>query len=163
MTREQAILGAIPNPHAKAVINIKITNGWIVKHQNNFFDAYQLTHQQYNILRILKGQHPEGVSIIDIKRRMVDKMSNVGRLVEKLQQKGYVERVDGRNDRRVIFVHLTDAGLNLLAMIADNFHLMLGHFDNITVEEAAELVRILEKMRTKPSRKVREKTDEAAF
>jgi DNA-binding MarR family transcriptional regulator len=163
MTTEQAILGAVPNPHAKAVINIKMTNGWIVKHQNNFFDDYQLTHQQYNILRIVKGQHPEGVSIIDIKRRMVDKMSNVGRLVEKLQQKGYVERVEGSDDRRVIFVHLTDVGLQVLATIADNFHLMLSHFENITVEEAGELVRILEKMRGKPNAKTRKKTDEAAF
>lgn len=163
MTTEQAILGRITNPHAKAVINIKMTNSWIVKHQNNFFDDYQLTHQQYNILRILKGQHPEGVSIIDIKRRMVDKMSNVGRLVEKLQQKGYVERVEGSTDRRVIFVHLTNFGLNILATIADNFHLMLSHFENITVEEAGELVRILEKMRAKPNGKTRKKTDETAF
>ena len=163
MTTEQTILGTIANPHANAVINIKITNGWITKHQNNFFEDYQLTHQQFNILRILKGQHPKGVSIADIKRRMVDKMSNVGRLAEKLQQKGYVDRVEGSNDRRVIFVHLTDIGLDVLATITDNFHLMLGHFDNITPEEAAELVRILEKMRSKPSTKVREKTDEAAF
>ncbi len=163
MTTEQTILGTIAHPHANAVINIKITNGWIAKRQNDFFDSYQLTHQQYNILRILKGQHPKGVSIIDIKRRMVDKMSNVGRLVEKLQQKGYVERVEGSNDRRVIFVHLTDLGVNILATIADSFHLMLGHFDNITTEEAAELVRILEKMRSKSSLKVPKMADEEAF
>lgn len=163
MTTEQAILGTIPNPHANAVINIKITNGWITKFQNNFFEDYQLTHQQYNILRILKGQHPKGISILDIKRRMVDKMSNVGRLVEKLQQKGYVERVEGSNDRRVIFVHLTEIGLNVLATIADNFHLMLGHFDNITLEEAAELVRILEKMRSKPSVKSNKIVEEEVF
>ena len=163
MTTEQTILGTILNPYANAVINVKITNGWITKHQNNFFEDYQLTHQQFNILRILKGQHPNGISIIDIKRRMVDKMSNVGRLVEKLQLKGYVERMEGSNDRRVIFVHLTEIGLETLATIVDNFHLMLGNFDNITLEEAGELVRILEKMRAKPSVKSNEIVKEEIF
>lgn len=150
MTTEQAILGKIPDPHFNAVINVKITNGWICNLQDNFFKDYQLTDQQYNILRILKGQHPNGVSILDIKRRMVDKMSNVGRLVEKLQQKDFVERVEGSSDHRLIFVHLTTKGMELLAKIADNLSTMHSYFNNITEVEALELVRILEKMRAKP-------------
>jgi DNA-binding MarR family transcriptional regulator len=151
MTTEQAILGTIPNPHLNAVVNIKITNGWICKLQDDFFKSYQLTHQQYNILRILKGQHPKEVSIKDIKRRMIDKMSNVGRLVEKLQQKGFVEKVENLNDRRVMFVHLTDTGFNLLLDIQSvHSDTMLSYFNNITEQEADELTRILEKMRSKP-------------
>lgn len=150
MTTEQAILGKIQNPHLHAAVTIKITNAWLCKLQDDFFKTYQLTHQQFNILRILKGQHPKSVSIMDIKRRMIDKMSNVGRLVGKLQQKKLVERVEGTNDRRLIFVHLTEAGLSLLAEInlihADT---MQGYVDNVTEEEAVELVRILEKMRAK--------------
>jgi DNA-binding MarR family transcriptional regulator len=150
MTTEQAILGTIPNPHLNAVVNIKITNGWICKLQDDFFKAYQLTHQQYNILRILKGQHPREVSIKDIKRRMIDKMSNVGRLVEKLQLKGFVAKVENSQDRRVMFVHLTEQGFQLLADIqAVHFETMNGYFNNITEEEAVELVRIMEKMRAK--------------
>ncbi len=151
MTTEQAILGKIQNPHLHAAVTIKITNAWLCKLQDDFFKTYQLTHQQFNILRILKGQHPKSVSIMDIKRRMIDKMSNVGRLVGKLQQKKLVERVEGTNDRRLIFVHLTEAGLNLLAEInlihADT---MQGYVNNIAEDEAVELVRILEKMRVKP-------------
>jgi DNA-binding MarR family transcriptional regulator len=157
MTTEQAILGTITDPHINAIANIKITNGWLCKLQDNFFKDYQLTHQQYNILRILKGQHPRGVSIMDIKKRMVDKMSNVGRLVEKLQQKGFAERLESLNDRRVVFVHLTDKGIDLLAEILMNFDTMHGYFDNITDEESRELVRILEKMRKKTISKVPKK------
>jgi DNA-binding MarR family transcriptional regulator len=164
MTTEQTILGTIPNPHLNAAVNIKITNGWVCNLQDNFFKAYQLTHQQYNILRILKGQYPKGISIMEIKRRMIDKMSNVGRLVEKLQQKGYVERVENFNDRRVIFVHLTEVGLALLADIqAIHFETMREYFNNITEQEAVELVRILEKMRAKPVVKLPQKKSAEAF
>jgi DNA-binding MarR family transcriptional regulator len=151
MTTEQAILGTIPNAQLNAVVNIKITNGWICKLQDDFFKTFQLTHQQYNILRILKGQHPREVSIKDIKRRMIDKMSNVGRLVEKLQQKGFVAKIENSKDRRVMFVHLTEQGFQLLADIqAIHFDTMYEYFNNITDEEAIELVRIVEKMRAKP-------------
>jgi MarR family transcriptional regulator, 2-MHQ and catechol-resistance regulon repressor len=151
MTTEQAILGTIPNPHLNAIVNVKITHGWICKLQDDFYKSYQITHQQYNILRILKGQHGKDVSIMDIKRRMIDKMSNVGRLVEKLVQKGFVERSENAQDRRVVFVHLTQTGSQLL----DNMNLihtetMVNFFDNITENEAQELTRILEKMRAKP-------------
>ena len=151
MTTEQAILGKIQNPHLHAAVTIKITNAWLCKLQDDFFKTYQLTHQQFNILRILKGQHPKSVSIMDIKRRMIDKMSNVGRLVGKLQQKKLVERVEGTNDRRLIFVHLTEAGLNILAEInLIHTDTMQGYVNNIAEDEAVELVRILEKMRVKP-------------
>jgi DNA-binding MarR family transcriptional regulator len=158
MTTEKAILGTIPNPHLNAVVNIKITHGWICKLQDDFFKTYQLTHQQYNILRILKGQHPRDVSIKDIKRRMIDKMSNVGRLVEKLQLKGFVEKVENATDRRVMFVHLTEQGAQLLADIqAVHFDTMYEYFNNITEEEAIELARITEKMRGKALTKKGEK------
>jgi DNA-binding MarR family transcriptional regulator len=154
MTTEQAILGTIPNVHLSAVVNVKITNGWICKLQDDFFKSYQLTHQQYNILRILKGQFPKEVSIMDIKRRMIDKMSNVGRLVEKLQIKGLVERLESSTDRRVVYVNLTEIGNALLSDIQlVHTDIMYNYFNNITENEAAELVRILEKMRAKPFKK----------
>jgi DNA-binding MarR family transcriptional regulator len=154
MTTEQAILGTITNAHLNAAVNVKITNGWICKLQDDFFKTYQLTHQQYNILRILKGQFPKEVSIMDIKRRMIDKMSNVGRLVEKLQLKGLVQRVESSTDRRVVHVNLTESGISKLADIQlIHTDIMYENFNNITEDEAIELVRILEKMRAKPSKK----------
>ena len=147
MKAEHAILGQIIDPHLKAIINVELTNGWQCNIQDNFFKSYQLSHQQYNILRILRGQHPKGVSVNDIKRRMIDKMSNVSRLVEKLKQKGYVERVDCDSDRRVVFVHLTNDGLSVLAQIDETIELNMAAFKRITIEEAQELSRILEKLR----------------
>jgi MarR family transcriptional regulator, 2-MHQ and catechol-resistance regulon repressor len=158
MTTEQAILGIIPNPHLNAVVNVKLTNGWICKLQDDFFKAYQLTHQQFNILRILKGQTQTDVSIMDIKRRMIDKMSNVGRLVEKLEQKKLVERTENAQDRRVIFVKLTPIGYQLLENINEvHAATMTSYFNNITEAEAHELTRIMEKLRAKPSVKATEK------
>ncbi len=147
MKAENAILGQIRDPHLKAIINIELTNGWQCNIQDNFFKSYQLSHQQYNIMRILRGQYPEGVSVNDIKRRMIDKMSNVSRLVEKLKQKGYVERVECASDRRVVFVHLTDTGLSILAEIDETIGINLAAFSRITIAEAEELSRILEKLR----------------
>jgi MarR family transcriptional regulator, 2-MHQ and catechol-resistance regulon repressor len=158
MTTEQAILGTIQNPHLNAVVNVKLTNGWICKLQDDFFKAYQLTHQQFNILRILKGQNQTDVSIMDIKRRMIDKMSNVGRLVEKLEQKKLVERTENAQDRRVIFVKLTQIGYQLLEDINEvHAATMTSFFNNITEDEAHELTRIMEKLRAKPSVKATEK------
>ena len=147
MKAEHAILGQIVDPHLKAIINIELTNGWQCNIQDNFFKNYQLSHQQYNILRILRGQYPKGISVNDIKRRMIDKMSNVSRLVEKLKQKGFVERVECASDRRVVFVHLTENGLSVLAEIDKTIAVNLAAFNRITVEEAEELNRILEKLR----------------
>ena len=135
-------------PHMKAIINIELTNGWQCHIQDSFFKSYQLSHQQYNILRILRGQFPKGVSVNDIKRRMIDKMSNVSRLVEKLKQKAYVERVDCPHDRRVVYVHLTTKGQEILAEIDAKMPDMAQKFQGITEAEALELVRILEKLRS---------------
>ena len=147
MKAEQAIIGQIVDPHIKALINIELTNGWQCNIQDNFFKSYQLSHQQYNILRILRGQHPNGVSVNDIRRRMIDKMSNVSRLVEKLKQKGYVVREECAADRRVVFVLLTAVGIALLSEIDKTIGQNLSNFNRITVEEANELSRILEKLR----------------
>jgi DNA-binding MarR family transcriptional regulator len=147
MKAEQAIVSQNIDPHLKAIINIELTNGWQCNLQDNFFKSYQLSHQQYNILRILRGQHPKGVSVNDIKRRMIDKMSNVSRLVEKLKLKNYVERVECASDRRVVYVHLTETGLSLLTEIDTTIGVNLAAFTRITVAEAEELSRILEKLR----------------
>ena len=147
MKAEQAIIGQIVDPHIKALINIELTNGWQCNIQDNFFKSYQLSHQQYNILRILRGQHPNGVSVNDIRRRMIDKMSNVSRLVEKLKQKGYVVREECAADRRVVFVLLTAVGIALLSEIDKTIAHNLASFNRITIEEANELSRILEKLR----------------
>ncbi|MEL6538998.1 MAG: MarR family transcriptional regulator [Bacteroidota bacterium] len=102
------------NPLQKAIINILFTASWISGEQNRALKPFGISWQQFNILRILRGQHPESVCVADIKERMIDKMSNVSRLVEKLYQKGLVTRETSKQDRRMVDIQLTQPGLDLL-------------------------------------------------
>ncbi|HAA12067.1 MAG TPA: MarR family transcriptional regulator [Cytophagales bacterium] len=102
------------NPLQKAIINILFTASWISGEQNRALKPFGISWQQFNILRILRGQYPESVCVADIKERMIDKMSNVSRLVEKLYQKDLVTRETSKQDRRMVDIELTTRGLELL-------------------------------------------------
>jgi DNA-binding MarR family transcriptional regulator len=147
MKLENAIQGHIPDIHLKAVINLEITNGWQSHIQDSFFKTYNLSRQQYNILRILRGQHPNGVTVKDIKSRMIDKMSNVSRLLDKMQEKGFINREDHADDRRVTNIYLTAAGLHVLEKTDVTLPTMVNSFKNLTAEEAELLNDLLEKWR----------------
>jgi DNA-binding MarR family transcriptional regulator len=147
MNLENAILGQVTNPYAHAIINLELTQGWQSNLQDSFFKKYRLSRQQYNIMRILRGQHPNNVSINDIKRRMIDKMSNVSRLVEKMRLKGLVTREEGEIDRRITYISLTPKAHELLTEMDTTFPQMLHSFHSITPEEAQLLSELLEKWR----------------
>jgi DNA-binding MarR family transcriptional regulator len=86
------------------------------KHQQ-FFKEYDVTPQQYNVLRILRGQYPKPATVGLIKERMIDRNSDASRIVERLRRAAYVERVTCENDRRAVDVVITDKGLDLLKKI----------------------------------------------
>jgi MarR family transcriptional regulator, multiple gene regulator MgrA len=103
--------------------------------------------QQYNILRILRGQHPKGTNINMLKERMLDRMSDVSRLVERLRKAGLVERKSSEVDRRAVDVKITDKGLALLQEIdlelpdlEDSLKLSLSE------DEALQLNHLLDKI-----------------
>jgi hypothetical protein len=75
------------NAMQRAIINVIFTSHWIVDRYQNFFKPYGITLQQFNILRILKGQYPNGISGTTIKARMMDKNSDVSRLLDRLELK----------------------------------------------------------------------------
>ncbi|HSH66062.1 MAG TPA: MarR family transcriptional regulator, partial [Bacteroidia bacterium] len=102
------------NKH-KAILNIFYTYNWLYEKHVRELKPYDLTVQQFNILRILRGQYPKPASIKLLKQRMLDKMSDVSRLVEKLRIKGLVERTTCSNDRRNVDVKITEKGLELLS------------------------------------------------
>lgn len=130
----------------KAIVNVLFTAGWIDTKMHHELKQFGISHQQYNILRILRGQE-KTISIIDIKSRMIDRMSNVSRLVEKLRQKGLVERTEDPEDRRKVEVSITTKGLFILEQM-DQKQVMHNNFPNqITEEEAQQLNLILDKMR----------------
>jgi DNA-binding MarR family transcriptional regulator len=135
------------NEYHKAVVNIIYTGNCINNIQLRFLKAFGISGQQFNILRILRGQHSKPVTINILMERMLDKMSNASRLVEKLRLKGLVERKISSGDRRAVDVVITPKGLDLLAELDKEPHLGLEMTFNISVTEAEQLNRILDKMR----------------
>lgn len=135
------------NEYHKLAVNLIYTHGWLLNHQSQFFKKFQITGAQYNILRILRGQHPNPASINLLKERMLDKMSDTSRLVERLRQKGLVEREVCPNDRRKVEVVITEKGMDLLKSMdnmEDHFEII---FKNLKTNEAQLLNEYLDKLR----------------
>lgn len=136
--------------YQKASLNIMYTSAWITQSSAAILKPYGLTWQQFNVLRILRGRHPEPATVKLLMERMIDKMSNASRLVDKLLAKGLVKRVTSSADRRRVDVSITEEGLELLKETSAKMEKGLGFFENpLTSEEAAELNRLLDKFRTK--------------
>ncbi|MCS6929716.1 MAG: MarR family transcriptional regulator [Saprospiraceae bacterium] len=136
-------------PHQRAFLNILFTASWLDCYIHRCLRPFGITHPQYNILRILNGSYPKGLSVLDIKERMIDRSSNVSRLVDKLHKSGYVERSVSRKDRRMAAITITEAGRALLKSIHEtgfaDFKKMPGH--HLTELEARELADLLDKFR----------------
>ena len=98
----------------KMLVNILYTSNWLQYQLADNLKGYGITPQQFNILRILRGQHPNPARMHLLQERMLDKMSNASRLVERLRKKRLVIRKICKNDRRAVDVKITDNGLTLL-------------------------------------------------
>lgn len=131
----------------KVAINILFTGSWLYNLNAARLKKFEITPEQFNVLRILRGNYPKAMMLADITCRMIDKNSNATRLVEKLRLKGLVEREICEDNRRQVDISITDKGLDLLKKIdkqAEEWNVIL---DNITKTEAKELNRILDKLR----------------
>ncbi len=131
----------------KLAVNIIYTHGWLINNQSSFLKKIGITGAQYNILRILRGQYPNPASINLLKERMLDKMPDASRLVERLKQKGLVEREICKEDRRKVEVKITQKGLKLLQ---DTDKLEEGIdqlFKELKLSEAKTLNDLLDKLR----------------
>lgn len=133
--------------YQKANINLVYTTGWLQSRQNEIFRPFGITLPQFNILRILRGQHPKPASVNLLIERMLDKTSNASRIVDKLEVKGLVTRTPSVHDRRTVDVIITDAGLDLLKRLDEKAEEISGGLNNLTQAEAEELNRILDKIR----------------
>ena len=131
----------------KLVLNIVYTGNWISSSNTQWLRSYGLSSQQYNVLRILRGQHPNPVNGNLLKDRMLDKMSNTSRLVEKLRLKGLIERKTCENDRRAVDIIITDAGLELLKEIDTTEERWVGQFATLSKKETEILNTLLDKLR----------------
>lgn len=135
--------------HQKAVINFIFTANWLQNKQQEFFKPFGITPQQFNILRILKGQHPKGISGTEIKDRMLDKNSDVSRLLDRLTLKNLIDKKTCPGDKRATHVFITPAGLALLASVNKYQKDMDAVFD-LNEQEAELLSNLLDKCRGNP-------------
>ena len=115
--------------------------------QQRLFRQYDLTSQQYNILRILRGQKGKPIGVNQMIERMIDHTSNASRLVEKLRVKGLLERNTCPNDRRQVEVTITQKGLDMLSDLDDKVDMIQTLYNGITASEAAQLNTLLDKVR----------------
>lgn len=131
----------------KAYINLVYTSGWLQQAQAALFKPYGLTLPQFNILRILRGQHPKPATISLLIGRMLDKTSNASRIVDKLEAKDLVTRTQCPDDRRTVDVLITDKGLALLKEMDGLDSGTSTGIRNLSEQEARELNRLLDKIR----------------
>lgn len=135
--------------YQKMLINILFTSGWLTsKHACNL-KPYGISGQQYNILRILRGQHPKPATVNLLIDRMLDKNSNASRLVEKLRIKKLVERAICADDRRAVNVAITKKGLDLLIELdAHEENFITQELKKLSENEAEQINLLLDKLRS---------------
>jgi len=131
----------------EAMVNLHFTSGWLTQMNSKIVEPHNLSMQQYNVLRILRGQHPKSVTVKFIIERMLDKSSNASRLVDKLLAKGLVERTQSPEDRRRVDIMISKKGLELLKKLAVDFDNVNKNL-NLTEKEARSLSDLLDKMRS---------------
>ena len=133
--------------YQKLAINILFTSNWLNSATAKILKPFSVSPQQYNVLRILKGQSPNSISVNNIMERMIDKMSNTSRLVEKLRQKELIERVMCKKDRRQVDVKITKKGLALLEKVKTEMNGFKVLSENLSEQEAQLINSLLDKMR----------------
>lgn len=134
------------NEYHKAMVNIIYTNNWIMERNKEIFDRGEITPQQYNILRILRGAR-EPISTLQIRQRMLDKMSDTSRIVDRLLKKDLVKKCVCPSDKRLVDVSITPTGLALLEELDKCNGEMDSLLNNLSNEEVCSLNRYLDKIR----------------
>jgi DNA-binding MarR family transcriptional regulator len=135
------------DPYNKLVVNLLYTNSYLVTLQNSLFKPHEISPEQYNVLRILKGQNGVPATVSSIQDRMLNKMSNASRLVEKLKLKGLLERRECPEDRRQVDVKITEKGLALLNLLHIEVEKFNKTFVKLEENEVNQLNHLLDKMR----------------
>lgn len=132
----------------RAIVNIIFTASWLEGFHAQSFKPFGITLQQFNILRILRGIHPDTATIRELTNKMVDKNSNASRLVDKLEAKGLVSRVVREEDRRKVDVSITKKGLDLVNQVSNELDKRyLQNLKGLTEEELISLSQLLDRFR----------------
>lgn len=135
------------NEYQKLAINLMVTHSWLTGKMNQILKKAGLSVQQYNLLRILRGQYPEPVSVNVIRERMIDKTSDASRLVERMRIKDLLERKECPSDRRKVEVKINDKGLDVLKKLDAAEAEIDKILSNISEKEAAAMSKVLDRLR----------------
>jgi DNA-binding MarR family transcriptional regulator len=131
----------------KATLNILYTAWWLKTIMSNELKEFGLTHEQYNVLRILKGKHPEQICVKDISCRMIEKSSNVPRIIDRLVIKKLVKRADSPFDKRETVISLTQSGITILEVTTEKINELMETTVSLKSQDAVQINTLLEKLR----------------
>ncbi len=131
----------------KALVNVMFTNSWISDRFRVVFKNYQLTSQQYNVLRILRGGYPEAMNPNQIKAVMIDKNPDLTRLCDRLLSMGYIDRCVNDENKRKMNIRINEKGLEILDEIDPAVSKLQSEISGLTEAEAAKLSDLLDKVR----------------
>lgn len=146
MKIDEELKSSFKSPQQRAVVNIRYTSNFLGNIQSNFMSRYDLSMAQFNILRILRGAK-DMINVNTVKDRMIEKSPNTTRLMDKLIDKGLIERTRCTEDRRVVYVKISEQGLGLLAHMDRDHDVNALIQANLTEEEATTLSDLLDKVR----------------
>lgn len=135
------------NEHHKGVINLIYTYNWIMERQKDLFDPEAITPQQFNILRILRGSFPKPISTLQIRERMLDKMSDTSRIVDRLLVKGLVDKKPCDADKRLVDISITEKGFQLLERLDKKNGEMDALLNGLSEEDMKILNQLLDRIR----------------
>jgi DNA-binding MarR family transcriptional regulator len=135
------------SPYHKLMVNLMYTAGWMDFRSQKAFRPYGITNQQYNILRILRGSDPKPCSVRTLTERMLDKSSNASRLVDKLLEKGLVDRRTCPGDRRQVEVTISEKGKALLIELDVVLDARETELKGISEKEALQVSNLLDRIR----------------
>ncbi len=135
------------NERHKATINVVFTSNWLTNILEERANKQQITLQQFNVLRILRGQYPQPATNNLLRERMLDRMPDISRIIDRLLAKELVSRVKCTSDRRAVDVKITQKGLEVLAELDESMIMMDILEGNISEEECQQLNELLDKLR----------------
>ena len=134
------------NEHQKSILNLIYTYNWMNEKMKVFFDRFDITSQQFNILRILRGAG-KPISTLQIRQRMLDKMSDTSRIVDRLLVKGLVQKLTCKTDKRLVDISITEKGKKLLQQM-DKYEMQMDAvFGHLNETEVKTLNKLLDKVR----------------
>lgn len=134
--------------HHRAIVSLIYAGNLVNDYHNNYLKSYGITGQQFNVLRILRGQHPKPATINLIRERMLDKNSDVSRIVERMRKSGMIDRVTCQQDRRAVDIIITSKGLALLKEIDEDQLQFEKPIKSLTSADIKQLNSLLDKVLT---------------